>query len=176
MTYLLYNPLANNSKGEQDARQWAASNNVECEFTSLLGITDMKAFFDGLSEGDDVILTGGDGTMNRFANDVYGYEFKNPVYYVKCGSGKTSGNAVVICGFKRCFTMSVTGNKSVNLFKRLSLNAKDFTDFISNTLSAGDTEIGFYSALCQCGGIVITTLEAASTAVDTRQAFTDFFL
>ena len=25
--------------------------------------------------------------MNRFANDVYGYEFKNPVYYVKCGSG-----------------------------------------------------------------------------------------
>ena len=47
----------------------------------------MKGFFDGLNEGDEVILTGGDGTMNRFANDVYGYEFKNAVYYVKCGSG-----------------------------------------------------------------------------------------
>ena len=87
MTYLLFNPLANNSKGDQDARQWAAENSVECEFTSLLDIKDMKAFFDGLAEGDEVILTGGDGTMNRFANDVYGYEFKNPVYYVKCGSG-----------------------------------------------------------------------------------------
>ena len=87
MTYLLLNPLANNSKGEQDARQWAAENNVECEFTSLLDIKDMKAFFDGLKEDDEVILTGGDGTINRFANDVYGYEFKNPVYYVKCGSG-----------------------------------------------------------------------------------------
>ena len=87
MTYLLYNPLANNSKEEQDARQWAADNGVGCEFTSLLDISDMKAFFDGLQEGDEVILTGGDGTMNRFANDVYGYEFKNPVYYVKCGSG-----------------------------------------------------------------------------------------
>lgn len=87
MTYLLYNPLANNSKGDRDARQWAADNNVECEFTSLLDIKDMKAFFDGLGETDDVILTGGDGTINRFANDVYGYEFRNPVYYVKCGSG-----------------------------------------------------------------------------------------
>ena len=87
MTYLLLNPLANNSKGEQDARQWAAENNVECEFTSLLDIKDMKAFFNGLKEDDEVILTGGDGTINRFANDVYGYEFKNPVYYVKCGSG-----------------------------------------------------------------------------------------
>ena len=87
MTYLLLNPLANNSKGEQDARQWAADNNVECEFTSLLDIKDMKEFLDGLKEGDEVILTGGDGTINRFANDVYGYEFKNPVYYAKCGSG-----------------------------------------------------------------------------------------
>lgn len=87
MTYLLLNPLANNSKGEQDARQWAAENNVECEFTSLLDIKDMKAFFDGLKEDDEVILTGGDGTINRFANDVYGYELKKPVYYVKCGSG-----------------------------------------------------------------------------------------
>ena len=87
MTYLLLNPLANNSKGEEDAKQWAADNNVECEFTSLLDIKDMKEFLDGLKEGDEVILTGGDGTINRFANDVYGYEFKNPVYYAKCGSG-----------------------------------------------------------------------------------------
>ena len=46
MTYLLYNPLANNSKGDRDARRWAADNNVECEFTSLLDIKDMKEFFD----------------------------------------------------------------------------------------------------------------------------------
>ena len=38
-------------------------------------------------EEDEVILTGGDGTLNRFANDVYGMELKVPVYYVKCGSG-----------------------------------------------------------------------------------------
>ena len=87
MIYLLYNPLANNSKGEADAKAWAAANGVEPAFTSLLDTQDMRAFFDGLAEGDEVILTGGDGTINRFANDMYGYEFKNPVWYVKCGSG-----------------------------------------------------------------------------------------
>ena len=50
MTYLLYNPLANNSKGEQDAGKWAYDNNVECEYVSLLDIKDMKEFFDGLKE------------------------------------------------------------------------------------------------------------------------------
>ena len=94
MTYLLYNPLANNSKGEQDARQWAEGSNVECEFKSLLDISDMKAFFDGLEPSDEVILTGGDGTINRFANDMYGYEFKNPLWYVKCGSGNDFFNDV----------------------------------------------------------------------------------
>ena len=87
MIYLLFNPLANNSKGEHDAVQWAADNKVECESKSLLDIRDMREFLDGLKEGDEVILTGGDGTINRFANDVYGYEFRNPVYYAKYGSG-----------------------------------------------------------------------------------------
>ncbi|MBO4358355.1 MAG: hypothetical protein IKX97_08155 [Erysipelotrichaceae bacterium] len=87
MFYLLYNSLANNSKGEQDAREWASLNNVEAEYVDVTGVKDMKKFFDGLKKDDEVILTGGDGTVNHFANDVYGYEFKNPVYYVKCGSG-----------------------------------------------------------------------------------------
>ena len=87
MIYLLYNPLADNSKGEADARAWAAENGIEPAFTSLLDTPDMRAFFDGLAEGDEVILTGGDGTINRFANDMYGYEFKNPTWYAKCGSG-----------------------------------------------------------------------------------------
>ena len=54
MTYLLMNPLANNSKGEQDARKWAADNGVDCEFRSLLDIKDLKAFFDGLAPEDEV--------------------------------------------------------------------------------------------------------------------------
>ena len=86
MIYLLGNPKANNNKGEQDARNWAQTQNIEYEFVSVLGL-DVKRFFDSLKPEDEVVLTGGDGTLNHFANDIYGYEFKNPVYYVKCGSG-----------------------------------------------------------------------------------------
>ncbi len=87
MVYLLFNPKANNFRGEEDARKWASDNKCGCEFLSLLDISDMPAFLNGLKEDDEVILTGGDGTLNRFANDVYGCEIKVPVYYVKCGSG-----------------------------------------------------------------------------------------
>ena len=87
MICILYNPLANNSKGEQDARNWAKENGVEGKFVSLLETQDMIGFLNGLDPNDEVILTGGDGTLNRFANDVYGQEIKVPVYYVKCGSG-----------------------------------------------------------------------------------------
>jgi hypothetical protein len=57
MNYLLFNPLANNSKGEQDAREWASGESISYEFTSLLDIKDMKAFFDGLNA--DVPLCAG---------------------------------------------------------------------------------------------------------------------
>ncbi len=87
MVCILYNPLANNSRGEHDARNWAKENGIEGEFISLLETQDMTGFLNGLDPKDEVILTGGDGTLNRFANDVYGHEINVPVYYVKCGSG-----------------------------------------------------------------------------------------
>jgi len=87
MIYILFNPKANNSKGELDAKKWALDNGVDGEFVSLLDIKDMVAYLDNLNNDDEVFLTGGDGTLNRFANDTYGHEIKVPVYYVKCGSG-----------------------------------------------------------------------------------------
>ena len=56
MIYLLYNPLANNSKGEQDAREWARTNGVETEFVDLFDVDDMKKFFDGLPHEQLIIL------------------------------------------------------------------------------------------------------------------------
>ncbi|MCQ2488391.1 MAG: diacylglycerol kinase family protein [Clostridia bacterium] len=86
MLYLLYNPLSNNSQGESDAKAWAEANNVSPEFTSVIGL-DYKDFFGKLASEDEVILAGGDGTVNRFANDVYGLPINNPLYLVKCGTG-----------------------------------------------------------------------------------------
>jgi len=87
MKYVLFNPLSNNKRGESDARSWAENNNFgDANFQSVIGL-DYKGFFDGLTKDDQVVLCGGDGTLNYFANQIYGYKFKNELYYAKCGSG-----------------------------------------------------------------------------------------
>ena len=86
MIYVLFNPKSNNSHGEDDARKWAECLSSTPEFVSLIGL-DYKKFFDGLTEDDEAILCGGDGTINYFANEMYGYEYKCMLSYVKCGTG-----------------------------------------------------------------------------------------
>lgn len=48
---------------------------------------DYAAFLSSLSEDDTIILCGGDGTINRFVNDIDGIEVKNEILYYACGSG-----------------------------------------------------------------------------------------
>lgn len=86
MKQILMNPNSNNGCGEQEARAYCAGmTDIVCH--NVLEIKDKKAFFDGLQPEDEVYLFGGDGTLNHFINDLQGYNLKNQVYYVKCGSG-----------------------------------------------------------------------------------------
>ncbi len=86
MIYILMNPKANNGIGEQDARNWAKVLKEEATFVDVLK-TDTRQLVANLKENDEVIVSGGDGTLNHFANDVAELEIKNPIYYVKSGSG-----------------------------------------------------------------------------------------
>ena len=40
-----------------------------------------------LAEDDEVILCGGDGTLNIFVNDIKDMDVKNTIYYYASGSG-----------------------------------------------------------------------------------------
>lgn len=86
MNHILMNPKANNGCGEQEARAYGAGV-PDAVYHSVLEIKDMKAFFDGLQPEDTAILSGGDGTLNHFVNNLRGYTPKNQIYYVKTGSG-----------------------------------------------------------------------------------------
>lgn len=86
MNYVLVNAKSGNGSGETYAREWAEKLNDK-KIVSVLEIEDMHAFFDGLKEEDVVYLSGGDGTVNHFVNDLYGYPIKNQIYYMKSGSG-----------------------------------------------------------------------------------------
>lgn len=86
MIYILFNPKADNSHGEENAKNLGQTLQVDAKYVSVIGL-DYKNFFNNLKKEDEVILTGGDGTLNRFVNDIANIDIKNKIRYAKCGSG-----------------------------------------------------------------------------------------
>ena len=78
MKYYLYNPLANNGIKPEIA-----------EGQELIDATtvDFGSFFDGLKEEDEVVLIGGDGTVNYLVNHYDCAKLRNNVYLLANGTG-----------------------------------------------------------------------------------------
>ncbi|MBQ4617193.1 MAG: diacylglycerol kinase family protein [Clostridia bacterium] len=85
LTYLLYNPLSGNETEEEMCL--LESKYAQAVRIDLTRIGDYAAFFRGLEPEDDVILCGGDGTINRFVNELRGVSYPNRVYLYAAGSG-----------------------------------------------------------------------------------------
>lgn len=85
---VLYNPLAGNGKGENAAKKLKELlNGDELTFTDMTKVSDYRPLFASMPEDERVIVSGGDGTLNRFINDTEEVAFANPVYYYATGSG-----------------------------------------------------------------------------------------
>lgn len=85
---ILYNPLSDNGQGEAHAKVLSGlleGNNLR--FVDLTKITDIKTIIDSLQADDKLVISGGDGTLNRFLNDTDGMEIKNEVYFFSAGTG-----------------------------------------------------------------------------------------
>lgn len=84
--YILYNPKAGNGacKDEAEILEVLYNNTVYQDITKIESYAD---FFRALDETDEVIICGGDGTLNRFANDTKHLTINNPIYYFACGNG-----------------------------------------------------------------------------------------
>lgn len=86
--YVLYNPIAGD-RGGQTAAEKAASFIKEKEnvFLDVTKLTDYKAFAQELCEDDAILVCGGDGTLNRFVNNIYDLKLTQVIYYHATGSG-----------------------------------------------------------------------------------------
>lgn len=88
MVYVLYNPLAGNHTGRQSAQALADQFPQESvTFQDTIDIKDVYSFLAAVEKTDRVIIAGGDGTLNRLANDLNGRVPPCPVYYFPVGSG-----------------------------------------------------------------------------------------
>ena len=92
--YVLYNPIAGSGMSESAASS-LTSVYPECEIIKM-DITEIKNYgnFLSLAKNEDIILCGGDGTLNRFINAIKNIEFDNDVLYLPTGNGNDFANDV----------------------------------------------------------------------------------
>ncbi|MBQ3356520.1 MAG: diacylglycerol kinase family protein [Oscillospiraceae bacterium] len=87
MTYhVLFNPLAGNGAGAEVAKQLKMEN-AEVKFHDVTKLDGYASFLRSIAPDDGVILTGGDGTINRFVNETEGMDIPNDILYYAVGTG-----------------------------------------------------------------------------------------
>ena len=87
MTYILYNPLADNGSGKRNAEKIKELLlSEELEFIDITGINAAEFIADA-STDDRVIISGGDGTIHYLVNQLKGNVPERPIYYYPAGSG-----------------------------------------------------------------------------------------
>ena len=87
MKYVLFNPFSCNGDCEKHTTLYLEGIKEDHKLLNMTEIESYKDFFDELSSDDEIVICGGDGTLNRFINDIDGVEINNPVYYYPAGTG-----------------------------------------------------------------------------------------
>lgn len=95
MIYVFFNPLSNNNKGTFAEKEIAKIfSNKEIEFSDITTLQNIMQKIDTLSEDDQIIIAGGDGTLTRFVNDIYEHKPKQQIYFYPSGSGNDFFNDI----------------------------------------------------------------------------------
>lgn len=86
---VLYNPLSGNGRGEEETKQLIRIlKGDKLEFKDITKVGDLNEFFEALSPDTIFILSGGDGTINRFVNAIdEKYILSRPIYLFSTGTG-----------------------------------------------------------------------------------------
>ncbi len=86
--YVLYNPLSNNKSGQVAAEKLKELlSDSELVFQDITQIESYPNLFAQLDADDEIVICGGDGTLNHFANDIKDMELKHTVLYYAAGTG-----------------------------------------------------------------------------------------
>ena len=85
---VLYHSLAHHKKGLENAKKVEKKlPGASFEYVDSTTIGNLCEFIDALPEDQELIFTGGDGTINHVINELGDYELKRPLYYFPAGTG-----------------------------------------------------------------------------------------
>ncbi len=83
--YVIYNPLANNGRSKENIDAFVKTLDGECVICDMT--KGYRGQINAMESGDVLIICGGDGTLNRFINEMDGVEIENDILYFASGSG-----------------------------------------------------------------------------------------
>lgn len=88
MNYVLYNPLSTSSFPPYELKSEMEKHLVgKSQFLDVTKIASKEDFFKSVTKDDNIIISGGDGTLNRLVNFLDLDECKNRIYLHKAGNG-----------------------------------------------------------------------------------------
>lgn len=88
MRYLLYNPNSGQeNQSYESAACYSAIASIPTKILDVTEICNIKDFFEILNFDDDVVIFGGDGSLNILANELASIQTSNDIYYYPCGTG-----------------------------------------------------------------------------------------
>ena len=85
--YALYNPIAGNGQSDETLSKLKAAVSDELILLDMTAEDTYDRLFSEIGAEDYVIVCGGDGTLNRFVNQIAHKPLDNDVRYFPCGSG-----------------------------------------------------------------------------------------
>lgn len=85
--YALYNPYAGHNTGKEKAAALQSMYETPVTFVDMTTIESYRDFVAALAPDDQIVVCGGDGTLNRFINDTYDLNIQNDIFYFATGSG-----------------------------------------------------------------------------------------
>ena len=90
MDLIIYNPLSKNAKSNVYTHKLVKKykkQGIPFRLRSILKIDDIRKYLEEKIHIDNVILLGGDGTINRLVNNIADYDIKQTIYLKSNGSG-----------------------------------------------------------------------------------------
>lgn len=86
--HVLFNPHAGNGTGEASSHKLdVLLKNDSLRYYNMTEISSYAELFAEIPNDETIILAGGDGTLNRFVNDIDGLEIAQDIQYFAAGSG-----------------------------------------------------------------------------------------
>jgi diacylglycerol kinase family enzyme len=88
MVHVIYNPIASNKKGKENAeRIRELISDKPIEFIDATAIESYDEYIKSMPAEDELVIAGGDGTLNRFINSVDTDAIDRKIVYFASGSG-----------------------------------------------------------------------------------------